>query len=46
MTDETKSPPEADEDVLSDEELESIAGGQGGKPGKQPEPVRPVEPEA
>jgi len=46
MADETKDVPESDSDVLSDEELESIAGGQGGRPAKSPEPVRPMEPEA
>ena len=45
MADETKDVPESDSDVLSDEELESIAGGQGGRSGKHPEPVRPMEPE-
>jgi len=48
MTDETRNLPEPDEDVLadllSDEELDEITGGQGGRAAKHPQPGKPMAP--
>jgi bacteriocin-like protein len=46
MADETKDPLEPENDVLSDEELDTISGGRGGRGGramKRPEAPRPME---